>query len=133
MKRKFKSALLAILTMAVLCSFTVADECKSYIAYEYSVADVNDGIYTWYEWRKCRVEVVFNYTKDQIYIDSSNPQLYAIISDSTKRSDGKGGIVYEWTVIDQDHDRGSVRLRINPEYNQLYVDFDNIAWVYNFY
>ena len=43
-----------------------------------------------------------------------------------------GGTNVKFYVIDQDYDRGSIRLRVERNGNsQIYVDFSNVAWVYN--
>jgi hypothetical protein len=48
--------------------------------------------------------------------------------------DDGGGVQIKFSVIDQDGDRGTVRLRIQNDGNsQLYVDFADIMWVYNVY
>lgn len=45
--------------------------------------------------------------------------------------DDEGNWCMKFYVYDQDRTKGSVRLRLTDDYSQLYVDFKNIAWVYN--
>ena len=69
---------------------------------------------------------------DIIIIYSNDQQIYLVKSCSKERRDRDGGTQIEMRVVDQDLDWGIVRLRKTREGDlQLYVDFTDIAWVYN--
>lgn len=47
-------------------------------------------------------------------------------------TDSSGGKQLEFNFIDQDYDRGVMRLRVERNGNaQIYIDFANVMWVYN--
>lgn len=75
--------------------------------------------------------VIFDLDDDIIKIYSPKIQTYLILEHLRTYSDNSGGKQIEWSCIDQDYDKGHIRLReINNTY-QLYIDFSNISWVYN--
>jgi hypothetical protein len=78
------------------------------------------------------VKVSFNFDDDIIKIYSNEQQTYVITEYGDEKDDGQGGRMWSLDVIDQDGDKGTVRLRIEKGGNsQLYVDFANVMWVYN--
>lgn len=72
---------------------------------------------------------------DQIIVYSPRTQIYqvyGVYNNGQPYVDDSGGINIKFYVIDQDYDRGSIRLRVERNGNsQIYIDFSNIAWVYN--
>lgn len=86
----------------------------------------------WSDWQKSNMDVSINTDDNIITIYSPVKQVYVILRYEGSYTDESGGIQREFTVIDQDLDKGKIRLRIEKNGNsQLYVDFANIIWVYN--
>lgn len=120
----------------LLFSFQVADaQIKKYNATSYSYKTYN---YTykvwsgWSEWIKCNVKVYVNFDTDVITIYSSKTQVYRVISSSDAYIDESNGVQVKFFVIDQDGDKGTLRIRVQDDGSyQLYVDFADIMWVYN--
>ncbi len=87
----------------------------------------------WSDWSDCNILVVSD-DDSRVKIYSEETQEYDIISSEEEVSDNQGGKVIEFHCIDKDGLRCSLRLRIDKNDNiQLYVDYDNLSFVYNVY
>ena len=79
--------------------------------------------------------LVINLNTDVITIYSPRIQVYQVYgmaNNGNAYRDSSGGTNIKFYVIDQDGDRGEVRLRIERNGNsQIYVDFNNVAFVWN--
>lgn len=85
----------------------------------------------WSDWQKVTVRCKIDTSNDVIVIYSNETQIYKVIEVLDPPYDDNGEQI-AFKVIDQDLDYGRVRLRV--EYNgnsQIYVDFNDISWVYN--
>lgn len=104
-----------------------------YRATQYASATIYNGNYIWSDWESSTVKMKIDWDNDIVVIYSPKIQAYAIISTiSNLHNDSKGGQSAEFRVVDQDGDKGSLRLRFDPYGNsQVYIDFSNVAWVYN--
>lgn len=104
-------------------------------AYEFAIASVSYGHYDWSDWETSTVKIKIDTTNDVIVIYSPATQIYSIYSaynNGQAYIDSSGGKSLKFKVIDQDYDKGEARLRVDPSGGcQLYVDFSNVAWVYN--
>lgn len=101
-----------------------------------SFATIDDyGTYHWGDWEKCNVRVTIDTDDDIVTIYSKEKQVYYIYdtyNDGDPVSDGQGGEIIKFFIVDQDSDEGEMRLRIDSDGDtQLYIDFENCAWVYN--
>lgn len=127
--RNIALALVLLIGSAAASAETLWFKANSY-AYKY----VNDyGKWTeWTDWLKCDVSIRFDLDDDIIVIYSNRTQIYAIFDGGQKFTDSSGGSQVRFDVIDQDYDKGTIRLRIERNGNsQIYVDFANATWVYN--
>ena len=86
----------------------------------------------WSDVEKCDVPIEFKMNDDMIIIYSNKTQIYGIYEDAGAYNDNSGGKQQAYYVIDQDYDKGMIRLRIASDGTaQLYVDFNDVGWVYN--
>lgn len=86
----------------------------------------------WSDWQSCNILVTINFTNDVVTIYSNKTQVYNITKYVRNYTDYSGGSQLEFKFIDQDYDRGTMRLRIEKNGNsQMYIDFANAMWVYN--
>ena len=86
----------------------------------------------WSAVEKCDVPIEFKMNDDMIIIYSNKTQIYGIYEDAGSYNDNGGGKQQAYYVIDQDYDKGMIRLRITSDGTaQLYVDFNDVSWVYN--
>ena len=86
----------------------------------------------WSNFQNCSVDIEFKMDDDIIVIYSNRTQVYAIYENAGTYIDREGGQQQGYYVLDQDYDKGMIRLRITRDgTSQLYVDFDDVGWVYN--
>lgn len=87
---------------------------------------------SWTEWQKSNIKLTINFNTDTVIIYSEKVQVYRITQYVKEYYDVSGGQTVEFRFVDQDRDRGTMRLRIDPYgTSQIYIDFSNISWVYN--
>ena len=110
-------------------------QIQTYRTTQFAQAEVLNGYYVWSNWKSSNIPVHINFDTDQIIIYSASIQIYQIYSvynNGNAYPDSEGGRTIKFDVIDQDYDKGTIRLRVDREGNsQIYIDFANIAWVYN--
>lgn len=128
--KQFKTTLLLIIFSVFLFSSNArADNIEYYNAYQYSQKLVTDSY--WDSWTHVNILITFNYTTDKIIIYSNKIQVYSIYNYDIYY-DNDGEKVLRFYFIDQDYDKGTMRLMVRPSgTSQIYVDFANISWVYN--
>lgn len=118
---------------AFLLSIMAANaQIQYYRSTAYAQANVYNGRYVWGDWQSSNMTITINLNTDVITIYSPRTQIYCVVSVGDVYYDSDGGKQVPFKVIDQDGDRGTIRLRIESNGNsQIYVDFSNVAWVYN--
>ena len=126
MKKFF--ALTLLLFASVFASHAYAEVLKLK-AYSFSARSTDH----YGNWSDCNILVVIG-EDSRVKIYSKETQEYDIISSEEEVSDHQGGTVTEYHCIDKDGLRCSLRLRVEKNDNiQLYVDYDNLSFVYNVY
>ena len=126
---------LVILMMAVI-GFTASAESLWFRAYNYAIkyktSYNHNNSQGWSSFQKCSVDIEFKMDEDIIIIYSNRTQIYAIYENAGTYNDSDGGKQQGYYVLDQDYDKGMIRLRIARDgTSQLYVDFNDVSWVYN--
>jgi hypothetical protein len=124
-----------LLTLILLCFSTIASADIIWLrTTAFASANVYRGTYYWSDWERSDMRICINTNTDIITIYSPKTQYYGVTAHTKSYVDNQGAKVICFSVIDQDGDRGQVRLRACAAGNsQLYVDFTNVAWVYNVY
>lgn len=122
-----------LMIFALLLSIVAANaQVQYYRSTAYAQANVYNGCYVWSDWQSSNMTITINLNTDMITIYSPRTQIYRVVSAGDAYNDSNGGRQVSFKVIDQDGDRGTIRLRIESNGNsQIYVDFSNVAWVYN--
>ena len=124
-----------LLSLFCLFSLTLSAQIQKYRTTQFAIASVTNGRYSWSDWESSNLYLYINLDTDQITIYSTSIQIYQIYSaynNGNAYLDSEGGKTIKFNVIDQDFDKGTVRLRIDREGNsQVYIDFADVAWVYN--
>lgn len=86
---------------------------------------------TWSDWEKSNLKIKIDTNKDLVVIYSKSIQVYKILYEIDPPYDATG-VQVGFKIVDQDGDYGKLRLRIeNTGTSQIYIDFNNIHWVYN--
>ena len=126
---------LLIVLMAVI-SITASAESLWFTGYSYAIkykTEYNrNNSAGWSSFQKCNVLIEFKMDDDIIIIYSNKTQIYAIYEDAGEYNDNSGGKQKGFYVLDQDYDKGMIRLRIARDgTSQIYIDFNDVGWVYN--
>tara|TARA_R110001599_G_scaffold221395_4_gene420025 strand:- start:49832 stop:50308 length:477 start_codon:yes stop_codon:yes gene_type:complete len=86
----------------------------------------------WSDWESTSVLIVFKDSRITIY--SKEKQVYDVIENEGKKTDSDGDDVLSYYCINEDGARCRLRLIRRNSHNgeaQLYIDFNDIKWVYN--
>lgn len=98
---------------------------------------VNDYQWSdWSEWEEASILVVMDIDKDRFTIYSKETQVYDVAEDEGKTTDSDGDDTWSFYCVNEDGLTCRVRLvKLNSQNgrNQLYVDFNDMKWVYNLY
>lgn len=85
----------------------------------------------WSDWEPVNINIKIDFDNYLIKIYSKQIQIYEILSDLSPLKDDDGRNI-RFRVIDQDKDIGVLTFRVqNNGTKQIYLEFDNIGWVYN--
>lgn len=124
--------LVIIILFGLLCIRAAQAQTQWYKATEFAVRVVDNGRWTdWSDWASVNIKIKFDIDNDMIIIYSNETQIYKILESVDPPYD-PGGVSIKFRVIDQDYDKGSLRLRVqNNGTSQIYIDFADVSWVYN--
>lgn len=122
--------------MMAVIGFTASANSLWFRGYSYAIKYKNDynrnNSKGWSSFQKCNVDIEFKMDDDFIIIYSNKTQIYAIYEDAGTYTDAEGGKQQGYYVLDQDYDKGMIRLRIARDgTSQIYIDFNDVGWVYN--
>lgn len=133
-----KKFFISFIMMLSLCINNANAQYQSEMWFQsYSYSQKHYNYYTecwtdWTDWTRTKVNIKFDLNRDVITIYSQKTQYYKVISVGDAYYDASGGQQVQYSVIDGDYDRGTIRLRVERNNNlQIYVDFADIMWVYN--
>lgn len=99
--------------------------------FSYKIKNENGVWGDWSKWENSNLKIIFDLSNDIITIKSQKLQVYRVLEYLDNFIDSAEGKQVEFLVIDQDYDRGHMRLRIEKNgRSQIYVDFDNIILCY---
>ena len=104
-----------------------------YQASQFAFKYAENGKWTdWTEWMESDVVLSIDEDNDIIKVFTENKQTYVVVRKNGSYTDSSGGKQVEFAVVDQDGDKGKIRLRVEKNGNaQLYVEFSDIIWVYS--
>lgn len=107
-------------------------QIQYYKSTAFAEAKIYNGTYYWSDWQSSNIVITLNLNTDVITIYSPKTQVYKVYKTGEASNDSKGGRQVTFYVIDQDSDKGTVRLRIDKNGNsQIYIDFSNVGWCYS--
>lgn len=126
--------LIGILVLLVIATVSFAQsDVRLFRTTEFSYKyETEYGWWTdWSDWKKCKVNIKMDLENDKIIIYTKEPQIYYVYDFLGEVEDDYGQTI-KFAVIDNEDDYGYIRLRVQDNgTKQLYVDFENIKWVYN--
>lgn len=123
---------LAVLAVLLACQLTLGAEEINYRSTEFAIGARNShGSISWGDWEKSNVGLSIDWEALRICIASPEPQVYDIYEKGEETKDS-GGTSIDSFANDADGGRCRIRFRIqNDGTSQLYVFYNDIAWVYN--
>lgn len=123
--------------LILLCFISISGyaQVQWYRTTQYAEATIINNRYYWGDWESSNMRLCIDIDNDQIIVYSPRIQIYqvyGVYNNGQPYVDDSGGTNIKFYVIDQDYDRGNIRLRVEKNGNsQIYIDFSNVAWVYN--
>lgn len=120
--------LLISLILLISC-YNLSAQTYWYQATKFAFANITNGFYSWGNWEKSDVKIKADLDNSIITIYSPTIQIYRLLGIDESNSDDTTNI----KVIDQDNDRGHIRLKNKNGEQYIYIDFQNVAWVYKVY
>lgn len=98
----------------------------------FAMKQVVNGYWTdWSNWQTSDMVMTIDWDRSVVTIYSPKTQVYYLTTYVGQYTDDSGGVQHEFRFIDNDNDKGTMRLRIEPNGNsQLYIDFANIMLVW---
>lgn len=127
MKRTLLAMLLCIISItsfAQVINFeTTSYTYKTYNGYSWS---------NWAPYAHSSMLLTMDIDRDLVIINSPKTQIYRIIDYSGMYTDRDGDSTAEFKFIDQDGDRGTMRLmQRRSGKSEIYIQFANVIWVYS--
>lgn len=124
--------ILIVIMFGLFCVGAVQAQTQWFKATEFAVRVVDNGCWTkWSDWESVDINIKFDLSNDLIIIYSQETQIYKVLEQVKSPYDSNGTQV-KFRVLDQDYDKGFLRLRVENNGNsQIYVDYADISWVYN--
>lgn len=132
--KKILSLLMLIFTLSIVAPQAADAQVYYYktTAYAYKKVNSYGNWNNWSEWMKSNMTMTINFNTDVVTINSPKKQVYRITEFIRNFTDSSGGRQVELSFIDQDGDRGHMRLRIETNGNsQVYVEYANLMLVWN--
>lgn len=127
MKRLLLAMLLCVVSVASFAQ-TISFETTSY------TYKTHNG-YSWSNWapyQNSSMLLTMDLDRDLVIIYSPKTQIYKIIDYSGAYTDNDGDATIEYKFIDQDGDRGTLKLmQRRSGKSEVYIQFANIIWVYS--
>lgn len=122
--------------MLLFNSESVKAQVFKFRAVEFAIKEKSPitGTWTaWTDWQRCNnVVVTMDCTKNIVSFNTKELQIYYIIDTVDKWVDESGGTQTKMSFLDQDMDKGFMRLRTDVNgHQQVYIEYANIMWVYN--
>lgn len=135
-----KTIKLVCLTVIAFLAFSTVSFGQVYKLKSTSVAfkhKINDYRWSdWSEWEETTVLVTIDLNKDRITIYSKETQIYDVAENEGEKYDSDGDKTLSLYCVDKDGLTCRIRLvKLNSQggRNQLYVDYNDMKWVYNVY
>lgn len=137
MKTNFKFIYLTAILLLMFSSVTFGQVYKLKTTSFTSMFKINEYKWSeWSDWEETSVLITIDLTKERVTIYSKEIQEYDIIEYEEVTYDKEGDKTVPFICVNKDGLKCRVRLiRLysKDETTQLYVDFSDVKWAYNYY
>lgn len=130
--------IVSLLVLFILTTNLQAEviKCKAY-GFSYQYNNAKTGLSgAWASWTDTDILITIDIDHERIRIFSENEQDYTIIQFFGEKIDRDGDKILTFSCVNEEGIKCNIRivkLLSKDGTSQLYVDFSNITWVYNFY
>lgn len=126
--KKFIFTIFFSLFVFVVSAQTISFETTSFTYKERTYR----GWTNWSPYERSSMLLTINLDRDIVTIYSPVTQYYNIISYDGTYTDREGDTTIKYSFIDQDGDRGTMRLmQRRSGKSEIYIEFNNVIWVYS--
>lgn len=122
-----------LIFLLLLTSSVAIAQVQTYQSTQFAYKTQNYGVWSgWSNWESSNLKITIDLGNDVVRIYSRATQIYRITEHLENFKDNQGGIQAKFAFVDQDGDRGHIRLRVESNGNsQIYIDYANLIFVYN--
>lgn len=126
-----KKLLLAMLLCVV--SITSFAQVINFETTSYTYKTYNGHSWSkWAPYERSNMLLTMDIDRDLVIIHSPKTQIYKIVNYVGAYTDNDGNAIMEFKFIDQDNDRGTMRLMQRKSgKSEIYIQFANVIWVYS--
>lgn len=125
---------LILILFATIFSMSMYSEILTCRTNLFAINEYNEyyGEWTgWSDWEESNMLVTINAEDGIVVINSPYRQVYSFISNARDYYDSDNERNIEVKFIDQDGDRGTLRLILRNSGNlEMYINFSNVRWCY---
>lgn len=121
------------LLLFILLSISVNTYADNWLkATEFAFKIKIDNVWQeWSDWSSCDINIKIDFEKEKITIYSKEVQIYYILEEIEAPFDPSGEQI-AFRVKDHEGDYGRLRFRLQENgTRQIYIDFNNMSWVYS--
>ena len=131
--KNFIKTIFAALILTFAFSVDGYSQTYAYRAFSAAYKYKENGYWhDWTDWQEVSTVITIDYDNDVIRVYAETPQVYVVTNYDGEFTDNSGGQQVQFSVIDQDYDRGKIRLRVEKNGNsQLYVEFADVIFCWN--
>ncbi len=120
--------------MLMLATFSISAQTINFRTTKFSSNQYNTYTRTWSgweEWQASDMLMTMDINNDVVIIYSPVTQVYKIYEINKNFLDAKGNYHVELNFIDQDYDKGIMRLvQRSSGASEVYIEFNNVKWCY---
>lgn len=122
-----------LLILLLFVSIPASSQIFYFRSTAFSINTRHYGIWAgWENWEPSNLNITADFNINVVTVHSKVVQTYNLINASNKFYDSDGDINIWFNFVDQDGDQGVLKIikQNNDQSLNLYIQFDNISWVY---
>lgn len=124
---------IVLFLLLVICSLSASAVVYEYKTTTYTTCKKQGSSWSaWEPYQDSNLKATIDLETDVVKIYSSRLQVYRIYETVRSGVDDSGDQVSEFKFIDQDGNKGNLRMMIRKSgKSEIYIDYPNVIWVYS--
>ena len=120
------------LVLLIYATLSYSEEISFYTNFM-SYKILKDSVWQdWSDWRECYIEIVWDTDSNSITLHSKNTEKVFKIDPSFRKIEDDNSITTLYTVLKSENNCLGIRFRIQRDgVKQIYIDYEDIVYVYN--